>query len=229
VLAGGRYTGHIAFPDGGIDAPDDDDAYLMKLDAKLAIEWVVALTGAGVQETLAVASIPGSADFVAAGSFGGTFAAPGSPPVASKGETDIFVVRVDKSGTIVWSKTFGGAGADLVRGLSADGAGNVFLTGNFKGPTVELGGPPLVNADVGGKGTTDVFVAWLDGAGKHVYSERFGDDGNDDVAAIGLDAKNDVVIAGTFHGTLAFGGAAMPMKARGNTDMFVTKFARLTP
>jgi hypothetical protein len=228
ALAGGRFTGNIAFPGGGMVVASDDDAFLMKLDADLNLQWVVALGGAGVQETIAIASIPGTSDYVATGSFAGTFAAPGLMPVTANGDIDIFVVRIDGAGRLVWSKTFGGPGRDIVSAITADAEGNVFFAGRFLGPNAVLGGAPLVNADTKGLGTSDAFVAWLDGSGNHVYSTRFGDAADDDVSSIAMDAAKNVFIAGSFQGEIGFDANASPLHARGRLDMFVAKFARLT-
>jgi hypothetical protein len=184
---------------------------------------VVSFGGTGTQAVRAAASIPGTTDFIAAGAFDGTFGVPGGPSVNAQA-TDIFVVRVDATGKVVWSKTFGGAGIDLVAAVAADADGNVFLTGTFDGPTLDFGGAPLANADKNGTSTHDVFVAWLDGTGKHLYSARFGDEREDNVAGIALDGTGRVVLAGSFEGAIDFGTG--PLRARGKSDLFVAKFAR---
>ena len=226
-VVGGRYNGHIPGVDGGAGITTgltDNDAYLMKLDADVSLQWLLSLRGSGAEEVLAVTAIPGTADFVAAGTFSGSLEVPGSGTMSSQGVTDIFVVRVDGIGKVVWGRAFGGAGEDRVRAITADASGNIFLTGRFKGPTLGFGSSTLKNADVGGLGTKDVFVAWLDGSGNPVYSARFGDGADEDATAIGLDAAGNVVVAGSFTSTIAFG--ATTLTARGRTDMFVAKLHR---
>jgi hypothetical protein len=227
-LLGGRFTGHISGVDGGAgvtSALSDNDAYLMKLGPNLGLAWVLSLEGTGSAEVLAVTALPGTTDFVAAGVFGGSLQAPGQSAIAANDSAEIFVVRVDTTGKVVWLRSYGSAGEDRVRAITADGAGNIFLAGTFKGPTLDLGKKKLQNADTTGLGTADVFVAWLDSFGVAVYGARFGDGaGNEDVAAIGLDATGNVVIAGAFDRTIDFGTGVLT--ARGRTDMFVTKLHR---
>ena len=201
ALAGGRYTGQIKGPDGGITttAPNDNDGYVVKLNPNLVVQWVMALRGSGSEEVRAVAAIPGTTDFVVAGTYDGSLEVPGQPAYSSAGESDVFLARIDTDGKVVWLRVIGGAGADRVRGVAADAAGNVFVTGDFNGPTLSHLGHTLVNADKAGLATNDVFLAWFDVAGNHVYSTRFGDDGEDDVAAIGLDAAGNVLLAGTLR------------------------------
>ena len=72
------------------------------------------------------------------------------------------------SQTHIWSQGFGDSGNDLDAGIAVDGAGNVLVTGRFEA-TVDFGGGPLTDA-----GSRDIFVAKYDGAGAHIWSERFG-------------------------------------------------------
>jgi hypothetical protein len=227
-LAGGRFSG--ALGDGDAGAPvqtqaGDDDAFLMKLDAQLVRRWVIAVTGTGRQEVHAIAAIPQTTDFIAAGIFDGTLAMAGSAPVTTKGQNDVFVMRVDASGKVLWTKILGGAGDDSVRGVAVDATGNTFLTGAFAGPTLDVAGRLLTNADVGGRGTSDAYVAWLDASGTALYAARFGDGGNDVASAIGVSGAGEVVIAGTFDGAIDFGPGAS-VKARGRVDTFIAKLAR---
>jgi hypothetical protein len=60
-LLGGRFKGTIngfAFDGGTITAATDDDAYLIKLDALMNPQWLVAFGGNGTQEVTAIAAAP---------------------------------------------------------------------------------------------------------------------------------------------------------------------------
>lgn len=226
VLAGGRFSGTIGDGDAGsvTAVAGDDDAFLLKLDPQLERRWVMSVRGASTQEVLAIAAVPQTDDFVVAGVFDGTLELPGAAPVSTKGLADVFVLRVDAAGAVVWSRTLGGAGADRVRSIAADGAGNVFLAGSFAGPSLDTGGAVLANADVAGRGTSDAFLVWLDGKGAPVFSQRFGGADDDVASAVGLAGNGDLVVAGSFQGAVDFGKIAV--QARGRSDTFVVKLAR---
>jgi hypothetical protein len=116
-LLGGRFKGTIsgAALDGGtVTGGVDDDAYLMNLDALLNPEWLVAFGGSGTQEVTTIAAMPQTDDFVVAGTFSGSFTAPGQPPIAAVDQgSDVFVVRIGAAGNVVWARTFGGGGDDV--------------------------------------------------------------------------------------------------------------------
>jgi hypothetical protein len=78
----------------------------------------------------------------------------GGGPLTSKDTTlDIFVAKYDAEGTHLWSRAFGSsAPGEQGWGASADGFGNVFITGEFNG-IVDFGGGPIPNQSL------DVFLA----------------------------------------------------------------------
>lgn len=111
-----------------------------------------------------------------------------------------------------------------VRELVVDATGDMFVIGTFSG-TAELGGGPLES--VGGG---DVFLAKYDGEhGGHLWSRSFGgpysviaesDDGN----GVAIDPTGDVVLVGSFRGSVDFGGGGL--QSRGPEawdDIFLVK------
>jgi hypothetical protein len=227
-LLGGRFKGTIsgfAFDGGTITAGVDDDAYLIKLDAQMNPQWLVAFGGSGTQEVTAIAAVPRTNDFVVAGIFSGSFTAGGQPAVAAVDQgSDVFIMRIGAAGNVVWAKTFGGAGDDVVRAITVDKDANVFLTGDFHGPNLSFGGDALVNADSVGKGTRDMFLAWLDGSGKYVASSAFGSTGDESPVSIGVDGSGNILIAGSFDEAIDFG--AGEVRGSGAMNMFVARLAR---
>ena len=154
------------------------------------------------------------------GSFEGTIDL-GGGPLTSAGSTDIFVVLYNLFGEHVWSKRFGGTGADAANGIVARsislGGGNwayeFTLTGSFEN-TVNFGGSDLVSA-----GGSDGFVLRVDGAGAHMSSTKFGDVGNDVGRAITRITTTDVTVTGSVSDAQL-----------GTSDMIVARYdAALAP
>src|SRR5439155_9716426 len=72
-------------------------------------------------------------------------------------------------GAPLWSKRFGSTNDDIGYAVAVDGAGNLLVTGYFRG-TVDFGGATLVSM----YGGIDVFVAKLAGAdGTLVWARGF--------------------------------------------------------
>jgi len=51
----------------------------------------------------------------------------------SAGNTDLFVVKYNSSGTKQWTKQLGTSGHDRARGVATDSSGNVYVTGDTYG------------------------------------------------------------------------------------------------
>jgi hypothetical protein len=116
-------------------------------------------------------------------------------------------------GDTIWAAVFGGEADDSALGLAIDAAGNVVITGDYK-DTVDFGGGPLVSPD----GWERLYVAKLDPEGKHVWSKDFGDGGNlYGRKYMTIDTKGDLVLVGSFGGTVDFGGGPL------DTGMYVAK------
>src|SRR5262249_49670699 len=83
--------------------------------------------------------------------------------------------------------------------------------------TVNFGGGNLTST-----GGTDIFVTKRAGAtGAHLWSKRFGSTSNDTGYAVAVDSSNNVYVAGSFQGTVNFGGGNLT--SAGAEDIFVLK------
>src|SRR5262249_36134175 len=113
-------------------------------------------------------TVDGAGNVYVNGWFTGT-ATIGTTSLTSAGGEDLYVAKLDSTGTALWAVDFGGSGTfEEPGGLAVDGAGNVYVTGLFEG-TAAFGGVSLTSA-----GGDDVFVAKLTSAGTVAWAKRFG-------------------------------------------------------
>jgi hypothetical protein len=106
-------------------------------------------------------------------------------------------------------------------GIAVDGTGNVFVAGGFTGSGKFTGGTTVKSA-----GGLDVWVARLDPMlASAVWVENYGDNADQTVTALAVGPDNDVVIAGQFEGTVAFGAPTKPLHDPNATtsQLFVAK------
>ncbi|MBP6633763.1 MAG: hypothetical protein KBG28_09660 [Kofleriaceae bacterium] len=145
----------------------------------------------------------------------------------SKGEADVFLVRLDPAGKLLWSRTFGSDRGDVGMGVGADAAGNVVVTGWFQG-AADFGGGALRNLN----GNQDVFVAKYDPTGKVLWAQRVGDKDHDQGRALAVGADGAITLAGVYHFDLALAGVTTLVSVRKPDDrappidMFVARLAR---
>ncbi len=126
--------------------------------------------------------------------------------------------RACTDGSHLWSNGFGDGGA-FQQGwaLDTDKMGNLLATGHFDG-TVDFSGSQPLSAVNG----VDVFVAKLDSGGAHLWSKSFGTTGDQRGFGIAGDGSNNVLVTGSFVGSINFGGSTLTTK--GQDDIFVAKF-----
>ena len=146
----------------------------------------------------------------------------GGGPQFVRAGNDIFIAKYSSAGSWVWSKTIGGYGYDQGSAVAADALGNAFVTGYIGVSTigVDFGGGALFSA-----GGSDAFLAKYSTTGVHLWSKRFGGAGNDNGLGVGTDAAGNVIVTGTFDGTVDFGGGGLT--SAGLRDIFVAKYSPL--
>ncbi|XXX74568.1 hypothetical protein WMF30_43660 [Sorangium sp. So ce134] len=120
-------------------------------------------------------------------------------------------------GEHLWSKSFGADLPQRATGVAIDAAGKVVVAGYFAA-SVGFGGNWLASA-----GGDDIFVSRLESSGAHIWSKRFGGAGDQRATAVAADASGNVLIVGTFDGTLDFASPGAVLTSSGGTDVFVAK------
>lgn len=183
-------------------------AYVAALDGSGHALWARRIAG-GYVNTTAIAVGPSGAIAVG-GHFMDTIDVDGlGKPVTSAGKHDAFVAKLAGYGAPMWLRRWGDAeDAQLVTGVGFDGAGDVYVAGQFAGtltfekPRTSVGFVP------GGTNTTDVFLAKLDPTGAPIWSRRFGAGGSDGAPRIAVSTTGRVAITGTCAGSVDFGAGS---------------------
>lgn len=214
VLVAGRMDGMVDF--GGGRVGTGNGLFLTKLTAAGGFVFARAFAATGTQVKRSRVGADAAGNIYVAGSFSGSLDV-GGGAVASRGSFDVYVAKFDPSGRLLWHREYGDAVNQEVTDLAVDAAGNVALIGVFDG-AVDFGGGALTSMGgdtfVGG----DMFVATLSTDGAHRFSARYGDAQPQRGQTIAIDAAGDLVVAGTFRGTLDLGSG--PMTSAGGTDIF---------
>jgi hypothetical protein len=143
-------------------------------------------------------------------------------PTNAGGSEDVFVTKINATGTaIVYSTFLGGGGDDEPLGIAVDGDGNAYVTGYTSSATFPgVGGSSIQAANAG---LYDGFVIKLNAAGNGiVYATLLGGDNYDYANAIAIDGAGNAYVTGetlsaTFPGVN--GGSLQPI----NGGAFLTK------
>ncbi|MCB9737830.1 MAG: RHS repeat protein [Deltaproteobacteria bacterium] len=164
IVLAGNVTGQAPF---GAGAPiGGADGWVLELDVTGKPLWsrVMGGTDSDIPRALTVDAQQG---VVMAGGTASTDLVGGG---ASAGGNDVWMVRLDASGSQSWSFAVGGTGADTAYAVVSDGSGFIAL-GSTK--SADLKGAPLAGTG------EDAVAVRVDAAGKQSWIARYGGTGND--------------------------------------------------
>ncbi len=145
-------------------------------------------------------------------------AAFGTTTLTSSGAFDIFVARINSDGTPAWAHSGGGEKIDYGLGITADRAGNCYITGEFTND-VKFMGKHLTQ--LGGR---DLFIARFSPQGKLDWLEVMGGEKSDLSYTIAVDNNNHCFISGAFSPTTQY--QDHQLKSRGSNDIFLLKLGQ---
>lgn len=179
LLIAGEFAGTIDFgPTPGVlslTATGAKDVFVARQDSEGRFLWARRFGGNGATQIAAngglaaAASVPGEpAAFYVGGSFVGTTdfdPGPGVFALTSVGALDVFVVKIDGDGNLIWAQRSGGPSGTLNVNAMAAGAGGVFLVG-YCGGNLVIGGRTVcsatgVNAFLLAMNATTGAFAWI--------------------------------------------------------------------
>lgn len=219
IYVAGYFYGTIDLGGGALQSAGNADSFVLKLTPDGDHVWSRRFGGVGSDGSGELAVRGDAVVVVGTYSQGTVFGASGPAPLAQP-YTDIFILKLTTDGEFVWSRTVEGpAPSDVPGSVALDSSGNVVVVGQF-GDTVDFGGGPLTTLTA--MGSYDLFIAKYAGAtGAHLLSRRYGGIGYDLAHSVAVDSMDNIIITGSFTGTVDFGG---PISLTSNNDIFVAKY-----
>ncbi|MWB93604.1 T9SS type A sorting domain-containing protein [Flavobacterium sp. GA093] len=101
---------------------------IKKYDATGALVWDRAgSSGAGIELPTDI-TVDAAGNYYVTGSYTGT-ATFGAATLANSGESDIFIVKYDTDGNVVWAQKYGGTNKDQGNSIAIDASGNCYVGG----------------------------------------------------------------------------------------------------
>lgn len=179
------------------------------------LRWSLGFGGTGAPGVESIA-VDSAGNVFFAGSLSGATNF-GGEVLESAGQTDIFVASLDAAGNHRFSRRFGGIEDDAAFGVAVTPAGEVIVTGYFRGVFSE-GALSLTSA-----GLSDIFVMKLDSSGNPLWMKGFGDIYEQAGNAVSVDPDGNIVVVGEMNGSVNFG--ADVLASAGSSDAFVAKLS----
>jgi len=226
----GSYAGAVDFdPDIGTTSKTSngsDDVFLSKFTSNGEFQWVRTWGGLYSDRGQGVVA-DGIGDIYVTGYFQDTVDF--NPSIVSdwhtsSGMTDIFVSKFDPSDGFHWARTWGDSNDDHGQGVAADGSGNVYITGFFKGSSdFNTGTGVEVHNSNGG---SDIFLSKLASDAQFQWARTWGAASDDKGNGVAVDKSGNAFITGYFAETVDFDPGIGTDEHTADTyqDIFLSKF-----
>lgn len=220
----GQFSGaQIDFEKTKLSSSGSTDIYVMKLDPKGVVTWVVAFGGTLDDQAEAIA-VDDAGDVYLSGNFRSTTLTIGNTiALAGGGGTRAgFVAKIKGAdGTGQWAAVMGGGSTycpKLAAGAGIVAAGCRYDGGTFANP----------KATLTSFGSSDGAVVAFDPSGTVKWATGIGSGSVDSVDAVAVGPSGDILVMGAMYGTpLRFTSdtAAYAKKGAGYNDAFVTRLS----
>jgi len=229
----GNFWGTVIYNTGSIVTPlvseGLSDIFILKLDSTGAGVWIKQIGGVSYDEGFSI-TIDAFGDILVTGRFTNTvdFGLGGNAVYLSSfplWKSDVFILKIDVAGNLIWAKSMGGAEDDVPWSISTDRAGNVYTTGIFQGGGQADFDPGAGVFNLISFGGSDIFIQKLDSAGSFRWAKNVGSGANDIVRSITTDIFHNTYITGEFFGTIDFdpGPGVFNLTSSTSNDIYVQK------
>ncbi len=215
-VTGEYYGSFITFGTDTLTNAGESDMFIVEYDAGGNVLWAKSAGGIENDQGFGVATDSDGNIFVTGfiESDNITF---GTDTLTNAGSADIFIVKYDAGGNVLWAKSAGGIENDDGFSVATDGDGNIFVTGFFASDTITFGTTTLTSA-----GSGDIFIVKYDADGNVLWAKRAGGTSFDRSISVTSDANGNVLLTGVFKSpTITFGTTTLT--SEGGGDMFIAK------
>lgn len=193
------------------------DIFIVKYDASGNVLWAKSGTGYGNDWSGSIGLDKNGFIYIT-GYFTGSFITFGGITLTNGSSSNIFIVKYDSSGNVVWAKSDGGSGSPSSVDIDVKPNGTFYITGAIQSNTISLGGITLTN-----NAGMNNFVAKYNNLGNVIWAKSCGGY----VKSIDSDKNDNVYVAGFFTSPIMSIGTTTLTNNSTDGDIFLIKYDAL--
>jgi hypothetical protein len=232
VFLTGMFSGTVDFDPGpgvyNLTSAGGLDIVIAKYDPAGQLVWAHSYGGSSDDDHGNALTVDATGNLFATGYFKGTVdfdPGPSNSDLTSS-YIDVYAIKFDPSGNLVWARNMGGPSYDYGYTIKLDGSGNVLIGGSFRFTNSDYDpGPGVYYLNT--FADEDGFVCKLDPSGNFIWARQFTTGAFDfsNIFCLSLDASGNIYTTGSFKGKTDFnpGTGVFNMTSNGYTDGFVCK------
>ena len=225
IYLAGRYSSPTVVIDGVVLSSNGAyEGFLAKFTNSGSCLWAHNIGGTGDDMTNSV-SVDASGNAYIVGNFNSpTLNLTSTVTVANNGVSyqNAYIAKYNTSGVCLWAKNISGTYVDLAKCVSVDNLGNVFVTGEYLGTSLNLGnGISITN-----NGDYDAYLAKYDTSGVCQWAKNLGGSSIDRANALAVDGLGNAYLFGDFGSySMSFGSGVSLSSITGDKDGYLAKFS----
>lgn len=223
VYSTGQFEGTVDFDPGPSIfnmTATSSDIYVSKLDASGNFIWAKKMVGDSYGQSSSI-DMDDMGNIYVSGTFEGTIDFDPGVSVTSLSAqgSDIFICKLNESGSLHWAKKIGGNGYDYGLAMAVNApTGDVYTTGSFWS-TADFDPGPLLFEQVAAD-SNDAFFCKINTNGDFEWANSLGGIGNDEGTCITVTNEGKVYASGTFE-NVATTFMIVNLYSAGGKDIFV--------
>ncbi|MFX0205286.1 MAG: SBBP repeat-containing protein [Candidatus Hodarchaeota archaeon] len=168
------------------------DAFVTKYTPNGSMEWSSFLGGNSHDLAYAVAIDSADNIYISGCTLSTNFPVSGGNDTTANGDYDVFLVKMDPNGSLLWSTFLGGTLEDRGDSLLVNSLDQVYVTGE----TSSSNFPAFNSNDTTYNGGVDGFIAKFDSTGSFLWSTFIGGAADDVGRSLDLDSNEDIFLTG---------------------------------
>jgi len=174
--------------------PGTQQYFIVKYDAGGVIQWAKGVTGIATCNGI---TTDNAGNIYVTGNFDGASTVFGTTTLTNLGGGDIFIVKYDPSGNVIWAKSAGGSSnSEWGESIAYDGINGLYVTGQFYSSSIAIGSTTLTNHASSGP---DFFIAKYDLiSGNAIWAKSAGGNRYDMGYGVTVDGAGSIYVAGSF-------------------------------
>ena len=158
-----------------------------------------------------------SGNILLAGRFQDSIITFGSFTLTGHGNGDVFLVKYDPNGNVLWARSTGGKKWDVARAITVDDSGNIYLGGFMYSDSITFGSTVLVNNTL----NHHLFLVKYDNNGNELWAKTSPSVGYNIISGLACNSQGELFVTGYFLSNSMID--SFSLQNNGLTDVFVFK------
>jgi hypothetical protein len=201
-----------------------EDIFIVKYAHDGNIIWAKSFGGANYDICTGIA-VDHDGNVLLTGYFASDSISFGNATLINLGGNDVFVVKLDENGNVLWSYGTGSENSDLSNSIAVDNNNNIYIAGSFNFGTIDSTSFNIGTFTIPQHIGDNLFIVKLNPNALVLWAKSTGGIGYNSISGIATDLNNNLFVGGSFENdTIDFGNHILTNNDLYDRDGFIVKY-----